>query len=86
MLLKKCEVRTGKILVEFFFFFAMNRAAGEVHKLARKEPDQYFPSKDRTSHFNKGFSTFKVAPYSFMTFYDHARADDASFSNLRALT
>ena len=43
------EVRTGKILVEFFFYKFMDRAAGEVHKLAKKERDQHFPSTDRTS-------------------------------------
>ena len=49
MLLNKREVCTGKYWSSSFFSKFMDRAAGEVHKLAKKERDQYFPSTDRTS-------------------------------------
>ena len=50
-----CSVRTGKILAKFFFCKFIDQAAGEVHKLAKQELDQYLPSTDRTSKFNKVF-------------------------------
>ena len=45
MLMNEREVRTGKILVKFFFsfFFVMDRASGEVHKLAKKNKTNIFP-------------------------------------------
>ena len=43
-----CLVRTGKILVSFFFCKFMDLTCGSVHKLAKKELDKYFPSTDLT--------------------------------------
>ena len=44
-----CSVRIGKILVSFFFFCkVMDLACGLVHKLAKKELDQYSLSTDLT--------------------------------------